>query len=75
MSKKKVAGLEALKKAKPKKQKLAKKKVISEKVIFSLHLPKEDHERLREVSFYERQSMTKLLLEGLNMLFEKKGIK
>lgn len=75
MTKKQVAGLEALKKTKPNNETTTVKKVPSEKVIFSLHLPKEDHERLREVSFHERQSMTKLLLEGLDLLFEKKGIK
>lgn len=84
MTKKKAAGLEALKqlsnveesskipevtsslKPKPKKGK--------DKVIFSLHLSSQAHEKLRELSFFERQSMTRLLLEGLDMVFEKRGI-
>lgn len=77
--KKKAAGLDALKQTQPVQEKPeattppGKKK--SDKVIFSLHLPRESHDKLRELSFHERQSMTKLLLEGLDMMFEKRGVK
>lgn len=45
-----------------------------DKVIFSLHLPEQAHSQLREMSFHERQSMTQLILEGLDMLFKKRGL-
>lgn len=80
--KKKAAGLEALKHTTKDKivpsiqdqpEDTASKK--KDKVIFSLHLPTEEHEKLRELSFYERKSMTKLLLEGLELVFKERGIK
>lgn len=46
----------------------------NDKVIFSLHLPETAHNKLRELSFHERQSMTKLILEGVDLLFAKRGI-
>ena len=45
-----------------------------DKVVFSLHLPEAAHAKLRELSFHERQSMTKLILEGVDLLFAKRGI-
>lgn len=42
--------------------------------VFSLHLPSDAHEKLREISFHERISMTKLINEGIDLLFEKRGI-
>lgn len=46
----------------------------SDKVVFSLHLPEAAHAKLRELSYHERQSMTKLILEGVDLLFAKRGI-
>lgn len=48
--------------------------VKQEKVAFSLNLPEEAHTKLRELSFHERQSMTQLILEGVDMLFESRGL-
>lgn len=45
-----------------------------DKIVFSLHLPEAAHAKLRELSFHERQSMTKLILEGVDLLFAKRGI-
>lgn len=45
-----------------------------DKVVFSLHLPEAAHAKLRELSFHERQSMTKLIMEGIDLLFAKRGI-
>ena len=45
-----------------------------DKVVFSLHLPEAAHTKLRELSYHERQSMTKLILEGVDLLFAKRGI-
>ena len=45
-----------------------------DKVVFSLHLPEAAHTKLRELSFHERQSMTKLILEGVDLLFATRGI-
>ena len=45
-----------------------------DKVVFSLHLPEAAHAKLRELSYHERQSMTKLILEGVDLLFTKRGI-
>ena len=77
--KKKAAGLDALKQTQPVQDQPAKEtppeKKKSDKTIFSLHIPRESHDKLRELSFHERQSMTKLLLEGLDLLFEKRGVK
>jgi hypothetical protein len=42
--------------------------------VFSLHLPEAAHAKLRELSYHERQSMTKLILEGVDLLFAKRGI-
>ncbi len=81
--KKKVAGLEALKNISipemepPKPKRKAQQKPTTtkgKKVIFSLHLPAEAHEQLRELSFHEHISMTKLLLEGVDELFQKRGL-
>lgn len=46
----------------------------SGKVVFSLHLPEEAHNKLRELSFHERNSMTKLILEGVDLLFAQRGL-
>ena len=81
--KKKAAGLEALKQTIPEaapEQKIEelptpKQSTKKEKVIFSLHIPTQAHEKLRELSFFERTSMTKILLEGLDAVFEKRGVK
>ena len=79
--KKKAAGLDALKQTQPLQDQPstvtepAPEKKKSDKTIFSLHIPRESHDKLRELSFHERQSMTKLLLEGLDLLFEKRGVK
>lgn len=77
---KKAAGLDALKQTQPLQAQPATteappEKKKTKKPIFSLHLPKESHDKLRELSFHERQSMTQLLLEGLDLLFEKRGVK
>lgn len=48
--------------------------VKQEKVAFSLNLPEEAHTKLRELSFHERQSMTQLILEGVDMLFKSRGL-
>ncbi|WP_020397224.1 hypothetical protein [Thiolinea disciformis] len=45
-----------------------------DKVVFSLHLPEVAHSKLRELSFYERNSMTKLILEGVDLLFSQRGL-
>lgn len=45
-----------------------------DKVVFSLHLPEAAHAKLRELGYHERQSMTKLILEGVDLLFAKRGI-
>ena len=45
-----------------------------EKVAFSLNLPEEAHTKLRELSFHERESMTQLILEGVDMLFKSRGL-
>ena len=45
-----------------------------DKVVFSLHLPEAAHAKLRELSFHERQSMTKMILEGVDLLFATRGI-
>lgn len=42
--------------------------------VFSLHLPVEAHAKLRELSFHENISMTKLALEGIDMFFVKRGL-
>lgn len=80
MNKKSVAGLDALKQTKV--EVVAEdvspppaKKTKRDTTIFSLHLPTEMHSKLRELSFHERQSMTKILLEGLEKVFEDRGIK
>lgn len=79
-TKKKTAGLDALKNiskdniedpilpldSPPTKQ--------SNKKPFPLHLPLEVHDALREMSFYQRKSMTKLVLDGIDLLFEKNGL-
>ena len=44
------------------------------KVVFSLHLPKSAHSKLRELSFHERNSMTQLILEGVDLLFAQRGV-
>lgn len=46
----------------------------ADKVVFSLHLPAHAHAKLRELSFHERNSMTKLILEGVDLLFAQRGI-
>ena len=48
--------------------------VKQEKVAFSLNLPEEAHTKLRELSFHERESMTQLILEGVDMLFKSRGL-
>lgn len=82
-NKKKVAGLDALKNlSSPKTEPLLAEKEEkpkdptpkNKKTIFSLHLPSEVHEQLRELGFHERTSMTKLLLEGADLLFKKRGL-
>lgn len=45
-----------------------------DKVVFSLHLPEAAHAKLRELSFHERNSMTKLILEGVDLLFAQRGL-
>lgn len=45
-----------------------------DKVVFSLHLPEAVHAKLRELSFHERNSMTKLILEGVDLLFAQRGL-
>lgn len=49
-------------------------KVKQEKVAFSLHLPEEAHSKIREISFHERISMTQVVLEGVDLLFESRGL-
>lgn len=49
-------------------------KVKQEKTAFSLFLPEEAHEKLRELAFHERDSMTQLILEGVDLLFESRGL-
>ncbi|RVU81569.1 hypothetical protein EOL70_26380 [Leucothrix sargassi] len=49
-------------------------KVKKEKTAFSLFLPEEAHEKLRELAFHERDSMTQLILEGVDLLFESRGL-
>ena len=44
------------------------------KVPFSLHLPEEAHSKIREIAFHERVTMTKLMLEGIDMLLENRGL-
>lgn len=44
------------------------------KTYFSLGLPAEAHEKLRELSFHERTSITQLILEGVDRLFESRGL-
>ena len=80
-NKKKAAGLDALKHletppASPTPPQPAAPAVSDkpDKVVFSLHLPEAAHAKLRELSYHERQSMTKLILEGVDLLFAKRGI-
>mgnify|MGYP005991687695 CR=1 FL=1 len=44
------------------------------KTYFSLGLPAEAHEKLRELSYHERTSITRLILEGVDRLFENRGL-
>ena len=41
---------------------------------FNLNLPLEAHEKLREIAFYEKDSMTSLILDGINLLFAERGL-
>lgn len=50
------------------------KKAKKNRVIFSLHLPPSVHEKLRELSFHERITMTQLALEGIDKLFAERGL-
>lgn len=44
------------------------------KTNFLLALPEEAHEKLRELAFHEKASMTQLVLEGVDYLFESRGL-
>jgi hypothetical protein len=39
----------------------------------TLRLPEAVHEQLRELAFHSRRSQHALLMEGLNMVFERNG--
>lgn len=41
---------------------------------FNLNLPLEAHEKLREIAFHEKDSMTSLILDGIDMLFAARGL-
>ena len=41
---------------------------------FNLNLPLEAHEKLREIAFHEKDSMTSLILDGINLLFAERGL-
>ena len=41
---------------------------------FNLSIPVETHEKLREMAFHEKKSMTALVLDGLDMLFTDRGL-
>lgn len=76
--KKAAKGLEALKNTNPqetlRKGEPQDEKPQRDKVVFSLHLPSETHEQLREISFHERTSMTKIIQEGIALALKKRGI-
>lgn len=44
------------------------------KTSFLLSLPDEAHAKLRELAFHENTSMTQLALEGVDYLFESRGL-
>lgn len=75
--KKTAKGLDALKQTKPTPRKESApepEKTTREKVVFSLHLPADIHQQLREVSFHERISMTKIILAGVEAELKKRGM-
>lgn len=41
---------------------------------FNLNLPVEAHEKLREIAFHEKDTMTSLILDGINLLFAERGL-
>ncbi len=81
-TKKKAAGLDALANVK---SEVIDKPVILEAPIkkstekktksFPLHLPLETHKVLRELAFHEDTSMTKIILEGVDVVFKERGLR
>jgi|WetSurMetagenome_2_1015567.scaffolds.fasta_scaffold190665_2 hypothetical protein len=49
------------------------KKLEQDKVSFHLNINKKLHEELRQIAFYEKSSITALLLEGLATVLQKRG--
>lgn len=49
-------------------------KPSSDKKVFTLLMPTVLHDKLRELAYHERSHISHIIFEGLDMLFEKKGI-
>lgn len=78
-TKKKAAGLDALahvaipSKETMKKQE-SKQPPVKKTKPFPLHLPLEVHQTLREIAFHEHTSMTKIILQGIDIVLKQRGI-